>query len=374
MALNWLGKTKAVRQFIAAVQAAAQAAVDSSEGSFTLAMGQAATGAFLWLQAQLVHVLKLTRAATSALSDLDGWMADWFFVRFGATAATGQATFSRSTPTLQAVAPVGQLISNGPGGLQFIVTTDAGNPAYSALLGGYVLAPATLSVTVPIAAVSPGAAGNVLANTITSFVSPISGVDSVTNAAALTNGAEAEADDAFRARFKLYISSLRLGTVAAIKAAVLATRQGIQVVVIENKAADLTTDNGMVTLVIDDGTGNPSDDIVNAAGLAVDATRAAGIRFGVIKPVVTVVTITLTVVSQDSGKHAADTAAARAAIMAYINSLPVGVSLIWARLYQLAFDATANIIGVNTILVNGATADITVTAKGVVKTTSVTVS
>lgn len=374
MAFPWLGKTNAVRQFIAAVQASARATIDASEGSVFLALGQAVTGVYLWLQALIGQVLLLTRAATSFASDLDSWMADYFFYRLAAIAATGAATFSRFTPTQQAVVPVGQLISTGPGNAQFIVTTDTGNAAYNATLGGYVLAPATASVTVPIAAVAPGVASNVLANTITSFVSPITGVDSVTNAAALTTGADAEGDPAFLARFKLYIASLRAGTVDAIKAAVASSRQNLIGIVLENVRADLTADNGFVTIVVDDGTGVPSDDIVNGAGLAVDKIRAAGIRYGIIKPVVTTVPVTLTIASADSTKNAADKLAARAAIMAYINSLPIGASLVWARLYQLAFDATANIIGVSAILVNGAASDITVTAKGVIKTNSVTVS
>jgi uncharacterized phage protein gp47/JayE len=374
MAISWLGKTSAVRQFVAAVQAAANATVDSSEGSVTLALGQAVTGVVLWLQALLVKVLKLTRAATSFGADLDSWMADFFFYRLPAVLATGEATFSRLTPTAQAVVPIGKLISAGPGGAQFIVTTDSTNPAYSAPLGGYLLAPATASVTVPIAAVTPGAAGNLLANTITSFVSPIAGVDSVTNTNPLANGADAEKDPAFKARFQLYIASLREGTVAALRAAALGTRAGLQITILENQAADLSTDKGMVTLVVDDGTGTPSDAIVNGVGLAVDAVRAAGIRFGVIKPTVTSATISLAVTSADSSLHSVDTAAAAAAIQAYVNSLPTGAKLVWARIYQLAFDATPNITGVSNILVNGATADLTVSAKGVVKTNSVTVA
>lgn len=374
MAISWLGKTVAVRQFIAAVQAAANAPVDASEGSFTLALGQATTGVFLWLQAILAQILMLTRAATSSGADLDSFFGDFFFYRLPAVSATGAVTFARATPTLQAVVPIGQLVSTGPGGIQFLVTTDATNAAYNANLGGYVLAPAVASVTVPVAALVAGAAGNVLANTITSFVSPISGVDTVTNSAALTSGADAETDTSFRSRFQDYIIGLRRGTVAAIRAAVLATRQGLSCVILENTKADLTTDNGYLTIVVDDGTGTPSTPILNAAASAVDLVRAAGIRFGVIAPVVQNNTIVLTAVSLDSTKHAADIAAATAAILAYVNTLPVGGTLVWARLYQVAFDSSANIIGITGLLLNGATADVTANAKTINKTNSVTVS
>lgn len=368
------GKTSWIRQFVAAVQASATAVVDASVGSLTLAWGQAVTGVALWLQAQIAAVLLLTRASTSFGTDLDSWCAQFFFYRLPATLATGQATFSRATPTLQAVVPVGQLISTGPGGLQFIVTQDATNAAWNAGLNGYVLAPSTTSVTVPISATVAGSGGNVLANTITSFVSPIPGVDSVTNASALTNGLNAETDPAFLARFQNYIQSLQCGTLLAIITAISAIQQGILCFVLENVDTDLTADNGMLTIVVDDGTGSPPTSLINAASLAVDAVRAAGIRFGVIAPVVTNVVITLTVVSINSSLHAADITAATNAITAYVNSLREGQNLVWARIYQLAFDSSANISGVNSILVNSGTADITVTAKGVIKTVSVTVS
>lgn len=374
MTISFQGKTTFVRQFIAAVIAAANAAVDSSVGSITLALGQAVTGVALWLQAQIAAVLLLTRAATSSGTDLDSWMADWYFVRLAAISASGQATFARATPTLQAVVPLGQLIQTGAGGQQYIVTQDTTNAAWSAGLNGYVLPPSTASVSVPISALVTGAAGNVLANTITSFVSPIAGIDTVTNASALTNGYDAEGDAAFRARFNLYIQGLREGTVLAIKSAIANVQQDIVSVVLENVDTSLATLRGMLTIVVDDGTGTPPGSLLTAVSSAVNLVRAAGIQFGVIAPVVTSVTITMTVVSANSALHGADTLAAQNAVLAYVNSLPIGTSLIWARLYQVAFDASANITNVTNILINAATADITVTAKGLVKTISVIVS
>lgn len=373
MALNWLGMTAAVRQFVAAVQAAATAEVDASEGSITLALGQAATGAFLWLQALIANLLLLTRAATSKGVDLDSWMADYFFTRLPAVPAVGQVTFSRLTPTLQAVVPIGQGVSTGPGGIQYIVTADPTNGAYSAALNGYVLAPSVASVTVPIQAVSAGSAGNVLANTITSFVAPISGVDAVTNAAALTTGLDAESDPAFIVRFALYILGLRRGTVSAIEGAVISTRQGLTCIVLENKDTDcVTADNGFVTVIVDDGTGTPSATTINNASLAVDAVRAAGIRFGVIGSTIQANTIVLTLVSQNSSGHAADIVAATAAIMGYVNTLLPGATLVWARLYQVAFDSSSNIIDITGLLLNGGTTDRTAALPLVNKTSSVT--
>src|SRR5579884_463958 len=98
--ISWIGKTLALRQFVSAAQAVASAAgiaLDASIGSLTLAFGQAVQGAFLWLQSFAIQILALTRASTSFGTDLDSWMADWFFTRLPAVAATGNATFSRFT-------------------------------------------------------------------------------------------------------------------------------------------------------------------------------------------------------------------------------------------------------------------------------------
>ena len=373
-AISWQGLTGFVRQQIAAVQASANAAVDASEGSITLALAQSVAGVALWLQGQVAQVLAITRASTSTGIDLDTWMADWFFTRLPATTATGNVTFSRFTATAQALVPIGSLVSTGPGGQQYIVTTDTGNAAYSASLGGYVAAAAVSSVTVPVSALTGGSGGNVLAGTITSFVQPIVGFDTVTNSAGFVNGADAESDASFLDRFQLYIASLRRGTPAAIRAAVLGIQQGLTAVVLENVLPNGTAQNGYLTVVVDDGTGSPPTATLDAAGAAVDLVRAAGIQFSVTGPTVVNATISLTVSSIDTTLHAADIVAAQAAITAYVNVLPVGATLVWARLYQLAFDSSANINGVSSILLNSGTSDLTATATQVIKTASVTVT
>src|SRR5581483_10229330 len=103
-----------------------------SNGSVVLAIGHAVRSVALWFQGQIAQVLLLTRASTSVGSDLDSWMADFFFARAGAAAATGQVTFSRFTPTAQAIVPIGAPVSTGPAGQIFAVTLDTANSAYNA--------------------------------------------------------------------------------------------------------------------------------------------------------------------------------------------------------------------------------------------------
>jgi uncharacterized phage protein gp47/JayE len=374
---QWLSRDAFTALQVGAIQAGAEASgviIDASEGSTTLALVEGNDSVALWLQAQAAQTVALTRAATCSGADLDGWMADWFFTRLPAVAAAGAAAFTRLQNTAQVVIAAGSLISTGPGGQQFAITTNPANPAWSAALNGYVLAAGgATSILLPIAAVTAGSAGNVLANTITSFVGAIVGIDSVTNAAALTSGLDAESDAAFRARFPLYLASLRQGTAAAIQYAVESIQQGVICGVLANQTYAGTTQYGFVTVVVDDGTGSPPSSLLAAANAQVLTVLAEGMAYGVFAPTVVTANIGCTVASIDATKHAVDIAAATNAIDLYVNTLPRGTVLPYARLYQVIFDSSANISAVTGLTLNGGTADLLASAVQVIKAGAVTV-
>src|SRR3984957_18060737 len=210
--LSTLDFTSIVRNMVTAVQGGASQLINLTVGSVLRAIIESVAGVVLWLQGLAVYILTLTRASTSSGTDLDTWMADYGVNRLPATAASGQVTFSRFTDTVQAVIPFGALIATGDGTQNFVVDTDSTNSAYNAILGGYVLGIGTPSVTVKVTDVNSGSGGNVLANSITSIGQAISGIDTVTNSSAFTNGIDAESDASFRARFVLFIASLSKGT------------------------------------------------------------------------------------------------------------------------------------------------------------------
>lgn len=295
--IAWQGFTSWVGNIVTAVQSSAKAAVDASVGSVTLAWAQGVAGVALWLQALIIQVLLLTRAATSQGSDLDSFYADFDFYRLKATQGTTNVTVARFTPQAQAVVPIGALFSTGPGGLQFQVALDTTNANYNAGLNGYVAASNVASITVPVQAVTAGTAGgNVQANTITSFVQPIVGFDTVTNAAAVTNALDVETDQAFRARFPLYLAGLQGADDAAIQSAIQGVQQGIYYAIIENYDWPGTTvDNGNFFVIIDDGTGSPPSTLLNAVTAAIAAVKAKGIRFQVYGPTVVTPSVVLNV-------------------------------------------------------------------------------
>lgn len=354
------GQTSFVRQFIAGVKAAASA-VDSSIGSITLALGQAVTAVALWLQAAIAQVLLLTRAATSTGSDLDSFYADFNFPRLPAVAATSTETFSRATPSTQAVVPIGQLIQTGPGGLQYIVTLDTTNGAYNAALGGYVLPISTASVTVPIQAVLAGAAnGNLLANTVTSFVSPIPGVDTCTNPSNITNGLDAESDAAYRARFPLYLAGLASADESAIESAIVNVQQGIFYELVENyDYPGSTPDNGNFFVIIDDGTGTPPDSLVTQVENAINAIKGFTIRFTVNKPTVVAPPIVLGIRVAAGYSATPVQNAAKAAVVAAVNAIELNVGSLFISEIEAAALAVPGVQAVKpaNTTINGVQAD-----------------
>ena len=71
------------------------------EGSFELALVESNAGMTLWLQAIMLQVAAQIYASSSTGTALDTWMAQFGFIRNGATQASGLETFSRNTTTTQ---------------------------------------------------------------------------------------------------------------------------------------------------------------------------------------------------------------------------------------------------------------------------------
>lgn len=367
--------TTLVREQVTAIQGGtSKVLVDLSVGSILRAVVEAYSAVALWLQGLILQLLATTRAATSSDTDLDSWVADYGVTRLPASAASGMVTFSRFTPTQQAVVPVGAIAQTADGTQQYAVTVDTANPAYSAALGGYVLAAGSASVIAPVQAISAGIAGNASEDGINTLGQAIPGVDSVTNAAAFTNGADAESDSALRARFVAYVASLSKATKAAVGYAATSLKQGITYTLVENQQTDGTTQNGHFFLVVDDGTGYPSSTLLATVYNAIDAVRPVTTTFNVIAPLVVLANVSMTLSIVAGYDHIATASLVASALTNYINSLPLGTSLAWSRLAQVAYDASPGVTNVSAVLLNGGTADIATTPKQVVKAGTISVA
>ena len=139
MAISAQDFTTIVRNQVTSIQGAAKVLVDLTIGSILRAVIEANAAVVIWLQGLILQLLAITRAATSSGADLDSWVGDYGVSRLAAVAATGLVTFSRFTPTAQAVVPIGATIQTGDGLQTFSVTLDTTNGTYNSTLGGYVL-------------------------------------------------------------------------------------------------------------------------------------------------------------------------------------------------------------------------------------------
>ncbi|MDK4804954.1 MAG: baseplate J/gp47 family protein [Novosphingobium aromaticivorans] len=357
-----------------AVQGASSSAlIDFSTGSILRALAQAFAAVVLWLQAIILQLLTTTRAATAQLTDLDSWMADFAVTRLAAVESSGQATFARFTPTNAATIPVGTLVQTADGAVQYAVVADSSLLAWSAGAGAYVIPAGTTSAVVAIRATTAGAAGNAAAGAINTLAQAISGVDTVSNALAFANGSDAESDAAFRLRFVEYISSLAKATPAAVDYAITSLQLGLTDVIVENYDYAGNYKPGSFYTVIDDGSGSPTTETVNAAATAVEAVRACGIQQAAFAVVPVVANIGLTVGIASGYIGATVRAAVQTAISDYIATLIQGDTLMYSRLFSVAY-GVAGVSSVTGLTINSGTSDLTTTAKQVVQAGSITVT
>jgi uncharacterized phage protein gp47/JayE len=365
--------TTLVRNTVAAVQSKSATLVNLAVGSVLRAIIEANAGLMLWLQGMIVKLLTLTRAATCVGPDLDSWMADYNFPRLKANAATGQEAFSRNTATQQAIVPFGAPIQTQDGTQAFTVNTDPTNAAYNLALGGYVLPPGTASINLGVTAVVPGSAGNVAAGSITSITQAIPGIDNVTNAAAFTNGFDAESDPAYQARFVLYIASLSRATDAAVRSAIANVQQGLQYTLTKNQNYDGTRCLGFFYAVVDDGTGVPSSTLLDTVRSAIGAYRGLTIRSAVFPPIVLTADIAMTITSGTAFVHATVVAAVSTALRTFINTLPLGTGLPYTQVAAIAYGVTG-VTNISAVTVNSGTADLTANNKQVIKCGTLTLA
>lgn len=365
MQLTFLPQQTIVQGEVAAAQAAAPQLTQVSSGSVAYALFQGFASVCLWLQWLIAQVLSMTRLATSQGADVDSFVGDFSLTRLAATYATGSVTFSRYSTSGTALVQPGAQVKTADGTQAFTVTTDTTNAAWNATLGGYYIGSGTPSLTVPVQAVNGGTQGNVAANTITLISSAIPGIDTVTNAASFTNALNAESDTALKARFAAYIQALSKSTTAALGYAVTSVEQGLSYVIQEGVPG--TAD---VTITVDDGSGTPSSGLLSSVSTSVNAVRAAGISVHVQGPTVTDTTIAFTLnVTTGTSKPAA-IALIAPALLAYVDALGVGVTLAVSNVIAQAYAAAPGMVSsIESLLLNGGSADINPGATGVVKVT-----
>lgn len=363
MALNTRTYTELVRDQAAAVQGAAAGLVDFSVGSIMRALTEATALVALWLQGLIIALLATTRASTAANVDLDSWMADFGLTREPAISAQGDVTFSRFTATTEATIPVGATVETEDGSQVYAVALDTSHAAWSVPRALYVIAPGVPSVTLPVVAVTPGAAGNAALGVVNVITGSLPGLDTAINNATFFSGSDPETDVAFRVRFQLFIASLSKATKAAIANAIASLQQNLRYALVENETYSGEERRGHFYVVVDDGTGSPTSETLALVSAAIEAVRPIGIDYGVFPPDVVEVSVALTVTLFAGADGPETSAAVTSAIEAYIDGQGLGGVVRWTRIAQVAYDASAGVANVGSIAINGLAADLATNPK-----------
>lgn len=364
--------TTLVRNMAGAMKAACADTLDFATGTVLRALVEANASIALWLQYLIVLMLARTRAATSAGTDLDSWMADFGVVRLPAIAAAGTVVMSRLTPGLPASVPVGASVRTLDGTGRFSVVEDAGNSAWTG--SSYSLAATAAAIVVPVRADTAGSSGNLPAGSLTVLATAIPGIDEVSNPAATGGGLDAESDASLRARFSSFIDSRSRATTIAVGYAVESVQQGLRFVVSENQLPDGTERLGSFVITVDDGSGAPSASLLKSVTTAVDAVRPLGSVLAVRPPTVVAANVELTVQLTTPATLQDVATAISTAITGWIAGLPIGASLPRSRVVQLTFDAAGSVVDVPSVLLNGMAADLVPGATSLVMPGAVTLT
>lgn len=283
------------------------------------------------------------------------------FARLAATKATGTVTFGRSTAADQDyVIPAGTIVS----------TTDL---VTFQTIAEVTLATGLMTVQAGIIASVAGAAGNVKAQAIVVLNSALLGIETVSNALALTGGTDEETDEDRAERFRIFIEALPRTTVGGQRGGVL-TAQLVDSAgtIIERVRQAKTVEpyltgegpRSVVDVYIDNGSGTASANLIAAAQAVIDGSapgvtpevmgyRASGITVNV-KAVTAVPVDIACTITVDAGATASVVQdAVRASIGSYLAGLKIHDPLDWERLLTVIITTA----GVDTAVIATPTVD-----------------
>jgi uncharacterized phage protein gp47/JayE len=361
-----------VTNTIAGIQGRAAKLINFSQGSTLRAIVEGFAGLFLWLQAMVLQLLAAMRLSTASGSDVDTFCADFMQVlagsqtaalpggspRLGPQAASGQVTFARFTAAPSSCFfPVGSTITTSDGtNTKFAVTADSTYPTFSATLNGYTLSPNVASIVVPVQAVVPGASGNIAAGALSVMTSPITGIDTVTNIAAFTNGFDQESDSALKARFAAYILGLSRGDLYGLQASILGVEPEVQWAITEGYNYDGSYHPGFFFVVADDGSGNPTQAFLTAVTNAAYAVRPLGIQCAIFPPEIIQANVSMQLTTAPNYDHNTVVAQVAALVATNINSLGLGVTLQWSQIAAWAY-TIPGVTAVSNVQINGVYGD-----------------
>ncbi|NVN42275.1 baseplate J/gp47 family protein [Asaia siamensis] len=215
------------------------------------------------------------------------------------------------------------------------------------------------SLTLPVEALVEGVQGNVAIGAISLMGTSVAGIDIVTNLKAFANGSDQETDAQLRKRFPLWLASKASASRAAVESAVAETQNNLSYAVFDEQQSDGATRSGYFTVVINDGSDDVPEQVLQKVYASVEATKALGVGFAVQRPTILTVNVAMTVrIASGAEVEAARTALVRA-LGADIAAAQIGASYPFSRLAYVAYvGAGVSVLSVTDILLNGSQNDI----------------
>ena len=264
---------------------------------------------------------------------------------FEALAATSASGLVRVTVT--AGTPV--LISTGA------TFTVSGNSTSYVSLSDVTVATGATYVDAPVAASTPGVAGNLTAGSAFTISPAPDRFVSASNIGPFINGRDAETDDERKVRFNAFIAALTRGTVAALtyglKTTVITDSIGnviervASAAVVEPWLTDSTQPISLVNCYVHNGVGSTSSALVTQAravvygyydanGNAVPGWKAAGVQVNVYAATEDALPVTGVVGISAGYDHATILAIVQQVIFTYLVGLDIGVSALKAEMVK----------------------------------------
>lgn len=317
------------------------------------------------------EVLAAGFLATSWGDYLDTHAASYNEERVGEGYAVGTVTFTGANGTI-----VGSGVRVGPA--QTDPETDP--PVFETTAGGLI---GGGSVDLPVRAVESGVEGNVGANAITLLRTGVDGVTAITNAAAMSGGADVEADDSLKDRLIRLFSGKGSATLADYAREALRWPGIGYVTVMPHWAGP-----GTVKLSIRDDSRNPvSAPLVAEFQEHMDPLASPGQGKGwapinhevtVVTPVLTPIYVTATVAYKDTFSEATIGQAIIDQVTDYLNSLEPGDDVIFNHVQGQFFkvEGVLNVSALNVDIIDppAAAVDIVIDTDHIARAGSVTLS
>ncbi len=295
------------------------------------------------------HIVKHLGYRISALTldgaegeDLDRYAWDHYqLTRKGASPAVGKVRINRPAVTFGAGSiPIGTKLQTTTGG-EYITTTVA------------AFGVGDLQTSANVRALNAGKAAQVGKGQIRRFSQPSSLFDStltVTNDDVTAHGEDVESDDDFRNRIRRFWKTARRGILPAIEQGALTVPGVVSAQAIEVLAGDQPA--RVVNLYIADSTGVASDVLASTVRAALFDYRAGGIAVIISTSIPFIVSIELLLTFRANVDTVTLTDQIRAAIVEFVNSLPVNSTLAVGDLYSVLrrFVSDGLIVNENTIV------------------------